>query len=260
MIDQTYIIKIKAIGELPTLHLFRDDRQPKPIVIYGHGFRSHSRRHLERLYKLAESGFYVFALDAEGHGLRAATGTPHIPTRDEDPWTADIFFNSLFKLSSEIETSLARLEEQSDLHAGQADLTRIGAMGVSMGGYLAWHLASKLSAVKAICPLIATPEWKFYDSWSGIGLKPETAARVELESPHQRPQAFREKAVQIHSATEDQISPISGSRAFYHTLNALGDCDVEFHTYRANHEVSSLMINRSIDFLRKHLIQSSVGL
>ena len=250
MPDQSYRIRIRTIAGLPTVHLFRDDNRPKPLVIYGHGFRSHSRRHIERLYHLAEAGFYAFALDAENHGLRVTPESPAIPTRDDDPWTADLFFNALFKLSDE---TLACLEEMGRLCDHSADLSRVGAIGVSMGGYLAWHLAARSEMIRVICPLIATPEWKFQDSWSGIGLRPDTTARVKRESPHRDPSLFQNKAVQIHNGTQDLISPIAGSRAFYHRLAAQKDCQAEFHTYFSGHEITGKMLRRSIEFLCEHL-------
>ncbi len=134
------------------------------------------------------------------------------------------------------------------------DLTRIGAVGISMGGYLALHLAVRCADVRAVCPIIATPEWRFQEAWSGWGLNPETEARVEHESLHRHIRAFRGKAVQMQNATRDAVSPIGGVRRFYRALEQTESCAAELHTvYMQEHTVTERMIRRAAEFLRTHL-------
>ncbi len=248
--ENSYQIKILTLAGLPTIHLYRDDNEPKPLVIFGHSFRQSVKQNINLLYQLAEAGFYAFALDAENHGYRISSETGPIPPALDDPWTADLFYNALLNQSDEVVAALSALAEK---RPPDANLTRIGALGTSMGGYLSFHLAARLEAVKAACPLLATPEWKFEDSWSGVGLKPATEKRVRENSPHLNPAAYTGKAIQTHNGTQDELIPIASTRAFYHQLTSIPGCRAEMHTYICGHEVTRAMVRRSLAFLTEEL-------
>ncbi len=251
MENRSYRLEIREVAGLPTYHLFRDDDRPRPLVVYGHGYRGSVRNHVERLYMLADAGFYAFALEAEHHGLRADLESLRLLDSSRNSHSADLFFTLLLQQSAEIAKCLEAMAAEP---GSPADLARVGVLGVSMGGYLAFHLAAQEERVKVICPLLASPKWRFEDSWSGTGLTPETEARTLAASPHRRPEAYRGKAIQMHNGTADKLIPIAGARRLWRDLSARDDCTVELYTYKEDHEVQPPMLRRSLAFLRRHLL------
>jgi predicted dienelactone hydrolase len=124
----------KAGRSLAGLVFFPDltssEEAPFPLVIYSHGFSS-SHKGGEYLGRyLAGLGFVVAMVDFPLTNMYAEGG----------PFVKDVV-NQPADVSFLIDTLLDRSERQDDTLSGLIDAARIGAMGVSLGGFTSTLLA-----------------------------------------------------------------------------------------------------------------------
>ena len=127
-------VPAKAGRELAGLVIFPDvatqPQQPFPLVIYSHGFSS-SHKGGEYLGQyLAGLGFVVAMVDFPLTNMYAEGG----------PFVKDVV-NQPADVSFLIDTLLERSGRQGDVLSGLIDPERIGAMGVSLGGFTSTLLA-----------------------------------------------------------------------------------------------------------------------
>jgi dienelactone hydrolase len=123
--------------------------RPFPLIMYSHGFSS-SRDEAAPIAKLAAShGYIVVAPTFPLSNLLANGGNP-------DPDDAP---NQAGDLSFLIDQLTEASEEPGNLFAGAVDVTRIGATGVSMGGFTTllatYHPKVKDTRIKASAPIAA---------------------------------------------------------------------------------------------------------
>ena len=125
---------------------------------------------------------------------------------------------------------------------------KIGLLGVSMGGFIAYAAALLEPRLTATAAIVASPQWWMLES---------------PESPHHHPEKF--SAVKLISQTggRDDVVPSRYARAFHENLKAVHQ---DYHERFAYYDYpqSDHMMNpdweqcweRAIDWFEKHLASS----
>jgi dipeptidyl aminopeptidase/acylaminoacyl peptidase len=149
------------------------------------------------------------------------------------------------------------------------DQTRIGMLGHSMGGGIAWAVSVILPDVKALI-MFAPVSPNVADSYyRWLQRRPEVAEEVREAhgEPDKNPEFWESispqtyfdfvvSPIQIHHGTADESVPTEWSQAAAEKLKGLGK-SVELFTYDGQpHEFTSawgLVMQRSIDFFRANL-------
>lgn len=112
------------------------DGSPYPVVIYSHGYTFHRQESSEKLEELASHGFVAVAMDhldcrttvyPDGRALRGVFTDPLTPEAIEKA-VVDRLADDRYVLEG-----LVQLNASDPLLAGRLDLSRLGAMGWSLG-------------------------------------------------------------------------------------------------------------------------------
>lgn len=119
-----------------------DAKTPRPTVIHFHGNEGNVSQHIGFSETLPDSGISVLIFDYRSYGKSDSGGC--LLTRD--------------KLLEDSRAALAYLRTRADV-----DQSRIGFLGVSLGGVYASALAAENPDIKS-CALIAA-----FSSWQGVG-------------------------------------------------------------------------------------------
>jgi predicted dienelactone hydrolase len=128
----------------------------QPVLIFSHGFGGCAVQSKFLTAALAAHGYWVFApnhKDARCGGARAGGGRPDAPFRKPEEWSDKSFVDR----RDDIRAIQAALSTSSDF-AARVDLTRLGYIGHSLGGYTVVGLAGgwpswKTPGVKAVLAL-----------------------------------------------------------------------------------------------------------
>ncbi len=144
-------------------------KAPYPCVVLMHGW-SGSKEHWwkdggylhggEVRKALLAAGFAVFALDAQGHGDRIAENDYHVVNLFEEPGAPPR--KNYFTLRDVITQTVLDYRRGIDYLAtrGDVDMTRIGAMGYSMGGFHAVSLTAVEPRIKAAVGCVVPVSWR----------------------------------------------------------------------------------------------------
>jgi dienelactone hydrolase len=129
---------------------------PYPVVLYSHGFTFHRQESSEKLEELASHGFVAVAMDhidcrmtvyPDGTAVRGIFSDPPSPS-DVDTAVAGRLADDRFALEA-----LAQFNTSDALLAGRLDLSRLGAMGWSLGNSDLVELAQTDDRFKGIVML-----------------------------------------------------------------------------------------------------------
>jgi uncharacterized protein len=170
-------------------------------VLLYHGFGGIKERMAPYAGALAGAGFLAVSLDAVGHGARRR------PDFDE------VFSDERWDISFEAtETDFLRLLDDTvaEIPAVIDDLAArdwarpdgVGVGGRSLGGCVAYAAVLADPRVRAVAPVVGSPEW--------------TLPRPH--SPHHHPDRFFPAAVLSQAAEFDEHCPAAGIREFHDRL------------------------------------------
>ena len=128
----------------------------QPVLIFSHGFGGCATQSKFLTEALAAHGYWVFApnhKDARCGGARSGGGRPDAPFREPQNWSDKSFIDRRDDVRA-IQDALATSPE----FANRVDLTRLGYIGHSLGGYTVVGLAGgwvswKTSGAKAVLAL-----------------------------------------------------------------------------------------------------------
>lgn len=144
-------------------------KAPYPCVVLMHGW-SGSKEHWwkdggylhggEVRKALLAAGFAVFALDAQGHGDRIAENDYHVVNLFEEPGAPPR--KNYFTLRDVITQTVLDYRRGIDYLAtrGDVDMSRLGAMGYSMGGFHAVTLTAVEPRIKAAVGCVVPVSWR----------------------------------------------------------------------------------------------------
>ena len=180
--DKSLVRRDRVIGSVPATLISPASSGPQPTVLLSHGL-SGDRHQLEAAQLLlAEHGFLTVAIDNVGHGDRAR---PEVETW---AWGEDSMMSQFLDLVDETAAELPALVDAL-VAEGLSDETRVGMVGLSMGGYIAYAAVGLEPRISAITAITGTPEWE----------------RPRPTSPHLRPEVYFPVAVLSQSAEMDEI-------------------------------------------------------
>ena len=142
-----------CVEGIPLLTCYNDDRlhTPKPLVILSHAFQSSKSFWQDKLSALAASGYFAVALDNKGHGERDGPDFKSIVFSEDG-------FNlyEVRRLIKETADDIPTLIDHFSTHPC-VDGTRIGIIGVSMGGFTTFRALVIEKRIRVAAPVIASP-------------------------------------------------------------------------------------------------------
>jgi len=198
----------RTVGAAPLLLARRHDvASPAPLVLWLHGFRAESEVHRPELARVAEAGFLVAAVDAVGHGHR------HDPALDAEVARR----GALPVMLEQVRVTAWELPAIVDalVADGLADASRVSAVGISMGGYLAYHAVTTTPRIRTVIALLGSPEWP------------------DGDGPARHLDAFRDVALLSITAEHDASVPPDAARRFHAALvAAYPDARAAYHELR----------------------------
>jgi uncharacterized protein len=162
-------------------------------VIFFHGLGAGKGMHRDELAMLAAQGYVAIGIDAVGHGERRDPGAiARLAGRDPNA----VFLELVAETADEVPDVVDEL-----VRRGWARPDRIGIVGVSMGGFVAYGAVLRERRISAAVAITASPEW---------GRRPD--------SPHLRPDDFAPVALLSVTAADDARVPPTAVRALHHAL------------------------------------------
>ncbi|AEE97002.1 alpha/beta hydrolase family protein [Mahella australiensis] len=247
------------INDITFLEVSADDgKSNKPIVIIVHGWSARKENMLFHAYLLAQSGFFVIAPDAYGHGERK-TDAPNNPL--------SALMNAVTITVNDINTLI-----DNYVNDGRVDITHIGLAGASMGGIITYsYIIKKDRRVKAAVPLISTPDiLAALNSpnkealFKAAGINPhdngsnldEILKMAESLQPAKYYQNMNGLPLLILNGTADPLIDIEGVRKFYNFMKSIYyDADtIQMIEYPGvGHAVNFNMVQDMIQWFERYL-------
>ena len=171
----------------------------KGCVLCFHGLTSSKDDWLHELAKIAEQGFLVVGVDNVGHGERRYAD---FDTRfaDDNP---DFYSNFLGAVAGTARELPSLLDALTD--AGLMVENRVGVLGVSMGGYIAYAAVGLEPRIQAAVTIVASPEWlespksphRHFEKFNTVKLLSQTAGKDDVV-PSRYAQNFHERLALLH--------------------------------------------------------------
>lgn len=162
-------------------------------VLFYHGLGAGKAMHRSELALLAGQGWLGVGIDAVGHGERIDPGAV-ARLRGRDPEAA--FLELVAATTDEVPPLVDDLVAR-----GWAVPGRVGVVGISMGGFVAYGAVLRDRRIAAAVAITASPAW---------------GARAD--SPHRRPDAFHPVALLSVTAAEDARVPPAPVHALHRAL------------------------------------------
>jgi len=126
-----------------------------PVIIFSHGFGGCATQSRFLTEALADHGYWVFAPNHKDArcGQRGGAARPEEPLRNPEKWSDRTYVDR----ADDVRAVLDAIGKEPDL-ATRVDLTGIGLVGHSLGGYTVVGLAGawpawKMSGIKAVLAL-----------------------------------------------------------------------------------------------------------
>jgi pimeloyl-ACP methyl ester carboxylesterase len=245
------------IKGIPILSCFTTDEEtrPKPLVILSHAFQSSKEFWQDKMVSLAAAGYYAVALDNKGHG-----------ERKEPDFKSQVFENDGFnlykvrRLIKETADDIPILIDHFNTRKS-VDATRIGMIGVSMGGFIAFRALVIDDRIGVAAPVIASPFFDEKPRDVALANRPEINRALDAYSfkfsPACYPEQFYPRAVLIQVGGRDKHLDAGRVRQFYETLQPYYRRISEKLRFileeNTGHEFTESMWNNVIQWFKKHL-------
>lgn len=185
----------------PALWVYTGERQrarEQGAVFFFHGLGSSKDQQQKELISLAERGFLAIGIDNMGHGERRY---PDFDWRfsGENPDFGKELLGAVALTAQELPGLI-----DAYLQAGIIVPDKLGLVGVSMGGYIAYAAVLAEPRLKAVSVILGSPYW-----WE-----------APAESPACFPERFFPTALLSQNAGQDASVPPHHARDFHQTLAA----------------------------------------
>ncbi len=241
------------IGEIPII-LFKpkDKKGLLPTIIFYHGWSSKKEFQRMRGFILSTVGYQVVIPDAIHHGERNPIDDYNIENATKYFW--DTIFNN-------IKESDTIIDEMISNH--NADPTRIGVIGNSMGGFTSAGVFVHNPKIKALVVLNGSCGWensnrilkesfKIYMSRDLM----ETEEDIINMDPMNGLHRLKDRAILMLHGDKDSVVSIESQRIFYNKIKPLykDKNKIGFIEYpNLNHFVTTNMMEESIIWFHKYL-------
>ncbi len=231
------IIDREQIAGVPLLIIAPESATACPTVFFVHGFTASKADGVEFGYRLATAGIICVCVDAAMHGDRQDPRLTHIfdPTVPH-PYPSDSMLNAYilqYHVTAQTADDITRLIAAFQQDA-RFDMTRIGVMGVSMGGLTPFYLAAHQPQIQVAVPIITIPYFARY--WDDAVLEASTnpawaeqiqqasatlaadTAFVQQLDPMDKLRSFAPKPLLILLGADDTFAYKFGSMDLYRQL------------------------------------------
>lgn len=245
------------LDDIPTLEVYRDDGEKKPLVIFLHGLGMNKDSVLPVLTAYAEAGYYAVSIDAFDQGERYSEAL------NCDNWAA------MLLTVSDVDRVVEYYETVE-----QADTEKFVLGGFSMGGVESWAYAQigsyPLSAIVTMCGMCEYDVWQSFSqgqlaySWlrpwkDSVWAFPEMQEQSYTENKMSSISSLNITAnlesyenIPIFSCigTEDFFFNAENAEEVAEAIEDSGNDCVTFIRYEnVEHEITQDMITDSVTFL-----------
>jgi dienelactone hydrolase len=161
----------EATEKVPVLiytPLLKNKNLPVVICLHGTGGSKDDPDMKELLYQFAKLGFMAVAIDARFHGERIPVSGTYVDAitmawrnKNATQQTHPFFYDTVYDLWRLTDYLVSRKD---------VDASRIGMMGISMGGIETWMAAAVDKRIKVAVPVIAAQSFRWSlenDRWQG---------------------------------------------------------------------------------------------
>jgi len=245
----------RQVDGIPTLSCFKNDGRQKPLVILSHAFQSSKEFWQAKMKTLVRKGYYAVALDNRGHGERRE------PDFKAQVLTLDGFnLYEVRRLIKETADDIPLLINHF-IAEDQIDSSRIGMIGVSMGGFVAFRALMIENRITVAAPIIASPYFDEKPEDVPLVKTPEIQRALESYSqkfsPGHYPESYFPRALLIQVGKKDRHLSSERVARFYRKLTAYYRATPHKLKFvveeTAGHEFTNSMWDNAVDWLNKHL-------
>ncbi len=229
---------------IPVNEVYIEGGTPKGLVFVQHGYLSNKERGGDYLaIPLARLGYFVVCVDAYKHG-----------ERKEEPFIDAPDFEKLQEVMLVITKTALDIKK---LHEEfYTDYPTFDMIGVSLGGMVAYYLATETTKINKLIPVISTPDFldKAIHAIHDAGLReeevltPKNRNYIEGVNPVNRMDKLVYEELLMLCGTRDNVVPMQASKDWYDIYKS---DKITFKTYDASHNVTRIMQADIYEFLQK---------
>jgi pimeloyl-ACP methyl ester carboxylesterase len=206
------ILEHKRVDGIPLIEYYKDKDVHKGLVFVQHGYESTKEQGADYLaIQLARDGFFVVAIDAWKHGERIAE--PYVSGSAQER------LDEAFVVVKRTALDIIRLHRTHYLKRFDV----FDVVGVSLGGMMAFYLATKTKRVKRLVPVISTPDFlaQAYHAVAGAGIdttsfftqdKLDFIAAID---PLRHVDTMHYESLHVFAGTKDNVVPMDAVVTFY---------------------------------------------
>jgi dienelactone hydrolase len=254
---------------VPAYVYYKKGNKSMPVVIFMHGLGGSKEHDVPRMQKWAGKGLFVVTIDAHLHGERKVPGIfPQGKNlgglgTDYNIWVHQSAVSHTARDVSKVIDALSARPE--------VDLSRIGVVGVSMGGSTCMVLAWKEPRISVVVSLIGAVDF-WYDVTKTPPGKDQDAKRNALSlrvrqlvgslDPLHRKAAIAPKALFLGNGARDDGIDIESIKKFVKELRpsykAHPDRLQLLEEPKTGHALTERMWNESTQFLLRYLVEKPI--
>jgi dienelactone hydrolase len=253
--EKSFMITTKQIHNIPVLTYTTADQTQKPLVIMAHGFTGKKEDLIPYLEELAGMGYYAVGIDNRFHGERNDGGFGSVIS-EGNRLNCYKLFNAIKETAEDIRILL-------DYFTGEAqvDITRVGMLGISMGGFITYRALSIDKRIKTAVPFISSPVWGDTPAGTVIDDRQEVMKGYEEFSnkygPSNTPENFYPTAILMQAGDIDGHFNLEKLKSFYAALKSRYKNDsnrINLLVHEGvTHTVTSKMWENALLWLKKYL-------
>lgn len=216
---------------IPLTEYYIEDYPCKGLVFIQHGYQSTKEYGADYLaVDLARKGYFVVAIDAFKHGERIQE--PYITGSEKKR------LDEAFIVVKRTALDIIRLH-----HNHYHKYPTFDMIGVSLGGMVAYYLATRTTKVRKLVPVISTPDFFAQARYSVMGIgydvesyfTPDKLDFIDSINPLNRLDKLTYQELFILCGTQDKIVPMKETVAFYKKHKHPG---MKLKLYDVDHTVS----------------------
>ena len=245
------------VAGIPILSCYSSDEDigSRPLVILSHAFQSSKEFWQDKMLSLARAGYYTVALDNRGHGERKG------PDFQSIVFEIDGFnLYEVRRLIKETADDVPILIDHFITH-DNVNAERIGMIGLSIGGFVAFRALLIDNRIGVAAPVIASPYLDEKPRDVPLVNRPEINRALDDYSrefsPAYYPGHFYPRAVLIQVGGQDKHLDADRVRLFYEKLKPYyrrASAKLMFiQEENSGHEFSASMWRNVTEWFKEHL-------
>ena len=216
------------------------------LIFINHGIFGNKDRAMKLIGSpLVKQGYKVVAIDAYKHGERSTA-----PYKDK----VDETLSMLYIFETVKQTTLDIMSLKKDLYD---EYKQYDVLGISMGGYVAYYLASQTTEVNTVIPIISAPVFsqpRFFDlpsEYQDDYTKEATRLKnmALAMDPALHPEELSFKKIIAFSGKHDDVIPFSYTDTF---IKENPDFDITHELFNTGHQMVPPMQKRLTEHLKRN--------